>query len=118
MQKNYSPIIEEIRKQYSNFQALVLCDREGNVFACIGCDNYDKETIGIIISSTINIVESHLEDLKSKEWQQIIIKSKVNMVFLRFISENKVILVLANDSEKIEKLSEDLQKIASMLEGG
>ncbi|NUM34386.1 MAG: roadblock/LC7 domain-containing protein [Candidatus Brocadiae bacterium] len=118
MQKSYYQVIEEIQKQYSGFQALVLCDRESNILASAGCESYDKETIATIVSSTILMIENHLEDLGEKDWQQVIINGKDNIVVLRLISQNKVILVLANHDKKIETLSQEVQKIASMLEGG
>ncbi|WP_372369251.1 hypothetical protein [Candidatus Uabimicrobium sp. HlEnr_7] len=112
-QQNYLQILEEFREQRPNVVACAII-KNGNVESCVFPPSFEKETIALVIDSTIQVGKGSLDKLGGKNLKRILLKNEQGIIVLQQLTDS-VLFVLADQNTKPGSLLLSTQELATKM---
>jgi len=113
-QQNYSQILEEFREERPNIVACAII-KDGNIESSFIPSSFDKETLAVIVTSTMQAGESSIAQLGGKNVKRVLLKNDQGIIVLQHVN-NSLLFILADSKTKPASLLLSSQELAGKIE--
>ncbi|BBM82327.1 roadblock/LC7 domain-containing protein [Candidatus Uabimicrobium amorphum] len=112
-QQNYSQILEEFSEERPNIVACAVI-KNGSIESCIFPSTFEKDTLALIIDSTMKVGKNSLDKLGGKNLKRILLKNEQGIIVLQQLA-NSILFVLADQKTKPGSLLLSVQELATKM---
>lgn len=112
IQEEISQILMQFKEKEENVIAVAVINQDGISVCSIFPPSFDKDTIAMIISSTMKVGEKSMRELGGKGLKRMLLKNSHGLIVLQNIANAQTLFVLADNEIKPASLLLASQELA------